>query len=170
MCQWVGHKFVFPYHFAIWFHHTDTWHLSTTATSKWTLWRLKSLTSPLFAQPDIRWPIFRRRHFQMQFVNGNTWILIDISLKFVPRGQINSILVFVQIVACAVQATSHYMNHWWLVYWRIYASLGVRWISLRICYFCSPWYLVNSISYTGLPKYTAEYDAECRIYTIKLVS
>ena len=25
----------------------------------------------------------------------------------------------------AVQATSHYLNQWWLVYWRIYASLGL---------------------------------------------
>ena len=24
----------------------------------------------------------------------------------------------------AVQATSHYLNQWWLVYWRIYSSLG----------------------------------------------
>ena len=26
----------------------------------------------------------------------------------------------------AVQATSHYLNQWWLVYWRIYASLGLN--------------------------------------------
>ena len=26
----------------------------------------------------------------------------------------------------ADQATSHYLNQWWLVYWRIYASLGVN--------------------------------------------
>ena len=25
-----------------------------------------------------------------------------------------------------VQATSHYLNQWWLVYWRIYASLGLN--------------------------------------------
>ena len=27
---------------------------------------------------------------------------------------------------CADQATSHYLNQWWLVYWRIYASLGLN--------------------------------------------
>ena len=26
----------------------------------------------------------------------------------------------------AVQATSHYLNQWWLVYWHIYASLGLN--------------------------------------------
>ena len=26
----------------------------------------------------------------------------------------------------AVQATSHYLNQWWLVYWRIYASLSLN--------------------------------------------
>ena len=26
----------------------------------------------------------------------------------------------------AVQVTSHYLNQWWLVYWRIYASLGLN--------------------------------------------
>ena len=26
----------------------------------------------------------------------------------------------------AVQATSHYLNQWWLVYWRIYASHGLN--------------------------------------------
>ena len=26
----------------------------------------------------------------------------------------------------AVQAPSHYLNQWWLVYWRIYASLGLN--------------------------------------------
>ena len=26
----------------------------------------------------------------------------------------------------AVQATSHYLNQWWLVYWRIYASPGLN--------------------------------------------
>ena len=29
----------------------------------------------------------------------------------------------------AVQATSHYLNQWWLVYWRIYASFGLNELS-----------------------------------------
>ena len=33
----------------------------------------------------------------------------------------------------AIQAASHYLNQWWLVYWRIYASHGLNelnnWVS-----------------------------------------
>ena len=29
-------------------------------------------------------------------------------------------------MAYANQATSHYLNQWWLFYWRIYASLGLN--------------------------------------------
>ena len=39
----------------------------------------------------------------------------------------------------AGQATSHYLNQWWLVYWRIYASLGLneltRWN--RVTHICA---------------------------------
>ena len=34
----------------------------------------------------------------------------------------------------AVQATSHYLNQWWLVYRRIYASSGLN--ELSLCYVC----------------------------------
>ena len=27
---------------------------------------------------------------------------------------------------CADQATSHYLNQWWLAYWRTYVSLGLN--------------------------------------------
>ena len=48
------------------------------------------------------------------------------SLKFVLRGPINNIQALVLILFVAVQATSHYQNQWWLVYWRIYASLDLN--------------------------------------------
>ena len=37
--------------------------------------------------------------FQSIYLNENIWILIKISLKFVPRGPINNIPAFVQIMA-----------------------------------------------------------------------
>ena len=64
--------------------------------------------------------------FKCIFVNENVWIAIEISLKFVPKGPINNIPALVQIWLGAVQATSHYLNQWWLVYRRIYASLGLN--------------------------------------------
>ena len=37
--------------------------------------------------------------FQCIFLNENVWILIKISLKFVPEGPINSIQALAQIMA-----------------------------------------------------------------------
>ena len=49
--------------------------------------------------------------------------LIKMSLKFVPKGPIYKIPALVQIMAGADQATNHYLDQWWLVYWRIYATV-----------------------------------------------
>ena len=42
---------------------------------------------------------FRRRHFQMHFLNKNVCISLKISMKFVPKVRINSIPALVQIMA-----------------------------------------------------------------------
>ena len=52
--------------------------------------------------------------FKCIFLNENVWISLKIWLKCVPKVPINNIPAL---------ATSHYLNQWWLVYWRIYASL-----------------------------------------------
>ena len=52
----------------------------------------------------------------------NVWILIKLSLNFVPKGLINNIPLLVQIWL----EPSHHLNHWWLVYWHIYASLSLN--------------------------------------------
>ena len=82
------------------------------------------------------------RHFPDEilrwiFLNENLWILINISLKFVPRVPINNIPALVQIMAWRRQATSHYLNQWWLVYWRIYASLGLNELTQMSSYWFS---------------------------------
>ena len=64
--------------------------------------------------------------FKCIFLNENVWISLQISLKFVPKGPINSNPALVQIMAWRRQATSHYLNQCWLVYWRIFASLGLN--------------------------------------------
>ena len=60
------------------------------------------------------------------FLNEIVWISIKISLKFVPRGQMNNIPALVQLMVGAYQATSHYLNQWWFDYWSTYASLGLN--------------------------------------------
>ena len=64
--------------------------------------------------------------FRCIFLNENACISLKISLKFVPKVRINNIPALAQIMAWRRQATSHYLSQWWLVYWRIYASLGLN--------------------------------------------
>ena len=62
-------------------------------------------------------PRQNRRHFaddvfKCNFSNKNVWIPIKMSLKFVPKGPINNIPAFGQIMVGAEQSTSHYLNQW----------------------------------------------------------
>ena len=54
---------------------------------------LADIEMPLIGLYNLfnKWPPFRRRHFQMHFLNENVWISIKILLKFVPEGPINNI-------------------------------------------------------------------------------
>ena len=58
--------------------------------------------------------------------NENIWIAIKISLKFLPKGPINIIPALGQIMAWCRLSESHCLNQWWLIYWRVYASLGLN--------------------------------------------
>ena len=66
--------------------------------------------------------------FKYILLNENVWISIKISLKFVPKGPINNIPLLVRIMA--------WHRLWWLVYWRIYASLRLN--ELTLCYLVMP--------------------------------
>ena len=70
-----------------------------------------------------------RRHFTddiftCDLFNENHFILITFSLKYFRKGPVDNNPALVQIMAWRDEATSHYLNQWWLVYWRIYVSLG----------------------------------------------
>ena len=67
--------------------------------------------------------------FQTTFsnaLNENVWIPIKISLNFVPKGRNNNIPALVQIKAWRRSGDKSFMNQWWLVHRRIYASLGLN--------------------------------------------
>ena len=64
--------------------------------------------------------------FKWMFLNENVWISIKSSLKFVPKGPINKIQHWFRWWLGAVQATNHYLKQCWLVFRRIYASLGLN--------------------------------------------
>ena len=63
---------------------------------------------------------FANNVFKCIFLNENVWILLKISLEFVPKVPINNIPALAKIMACADQVTSHYLNQWWLVCQRSY--------------------------------------------------
>ena len=70
--------------------------------------------------------------FKSIFLNDNVWISIKISWKFIPKGPIYKIPAMVQIIACRRPGDKLYLNQWWLVYWRIYASLGLNELKVLI--------------------------------------
>ena len=51
--------------------------------------------------------------FKRIFLNENVSILVQISLKFVPKGPIDNKSALVQVMAWRRQATSHYLSQWW---------------------------------------------------------
>ena len=50
-------------------------------------------------RPKTKWTPFRRRYFQMHFIEWNVSTAIKNSLRFVPKGPINNIPALVQIMA-----------------------------------------------------------------------
>ena len=69
--------------------------------------------------------------FQTTFLNEFSWTkMYKFRLKFhwslFPRVQLTISQHWFRWWLGADQATSHYLNQWWLIYWRIYASLGLN--------------------------------------------
>ena len=66
------------------------------------------------------------------FLNESMWISIKISLKFGPMVQLTTFhRFFFRYWLGAGQVINHYLNQWWSVYWRIYASLGLNELILQ---------------------------------------
>ena len=64
---------------------------------------------------------------QTTFSNAFSWMkMFEFRLKLFPRVQLTIFHHWFRSWLGAVQATSHYLNQWWLVYRRIFASLGLN--------------------------------------------
>ena len=68
---------------------------------------------------------------QTIFSNAFSWIkMYEFRLKFhwslILRFKLTVFQHWFRYWLGAAKATSHYLNQWWLVYWRIYASLGLN--------------------------------------------
>ena len=66
--------------------------------------------------------------FSNAFFNENVWLSFKISLKCVPKAQISNISAYVQILTWRWSGDKPLLV-WWLVYRRIYASLGLNELS-----------------------------------------
>ena len=64
--------------------------------------------------------------FKCIFLNEKAWIVIKISLNFVPRVQINNVPALVQIMAWRRPGDTPLSEQMIFFYWRIYASLGLN--------------------------------------------
>ena len=91
--------------------------------------------------------------FKCIFLNENIWISLKISLKFLSS-ELTIFQHWFRQWLGADQATSHYLNRCWLVYWRIYPSLGLNELSHSLYPFleiisrsprhvCVSWGIVN---------------------------
>ena len=149
-------------------------------TLKQTRFKSGTLVQTFYSNINTLRPRQNGRHFadgvfKCIFLNGNWWISIKTSLKFVPKDLINNILALVQIMAWRRPGDKPFLNQWWLVYWRIYASLGLNELMLIVAYFsrvinndivpCSwntcmsfndiwSWYDVISLAHWGWDKTT----------------
>ena len=88
--------------------------------------------------------------FKCIFLNENIWILLKISLKFVPKVWINNISALVLIMVLPQQAPSHYLNLWCLVYWCIYEAKSMTTFPL-VCIWKTS---AEAACLNNLPSYT----------------
>ena len=93
---------------------------------------------------------------QTTFSNAFSWMkMFKFQLKFhwslFLRFQLTIFQHWFRYWLGAVQATSHYLNQWWLVYWRIYASLGLNELTLLHDSKMGPrWHLCESVNFVTM--------------------
>ena len=95
--------------------------------------KYNSLCCNWFIEAKMKWPPFSRQHFQTHF----SWMkMYEFWWKF-PW----SLFLRVHLTISqhglrywlgAGQATSQFFSQWWLVYWRIYASLGLNELNFKL--------------------------------------
>ena len=110
------------------------WHFYTIAS------RFNAVHSKTILRSVQTWLSYNLTHwgrdkmaaiFQTKFSNAYSWIkMLTFLLRFhwslFPRVQLTIFKHWFRWWLGAGQATSHFLNQWWLVYWRMYASLGLN--------------------------------------------
>ena len=95
--------------------------------------------------------------FKCIFLNGNVWISIKISMKFVRHGPINNIPALVQIMAWRHPADKPIWTNDGLVYRCIYTPLVLNELKTIACLL-----LLNCMKYTSLPIFLLN-NSQCNI-------
>ena len=78
---------------------------------------------------ETKCPPFSRWHFQL---HSPEWKYVNFDIDFSDVwSQVIQLTLFLHWFSKwlgADQETSHYLNHWWLVYWRMYALTRPQWV------------------------------------------
>ena len=108
------------------------WLVSCFLQSNSRVWEVIGCPSWSFCELNALRPRQNGRHFtddsfKYIFLNKNVWISIKILPNFVHKDLINNYPILVQVMAWrGAQVPRHYLNQWWLIYRRKYASLSLN--------------------------------------------
>ena len=86
------------------------------------------------------------------FLNENIHLLLSFLLKFVYKRQLNNILALVQVMVWWGPDKSHYLKQWCLVYWGIYAPLGLNELNSWTKWQCDWWQQMTTTINTLRPS------------------
>ena len=126
-----GEKFYMKRVPTSWWYLSKTFHIWQAETLHRHL-RVEMVNTLTVIEAETKWPTFCSRYFQTHFLEWKLLILIQISLKFVPRGPLSNNPALVQIMAWCrtgdkplsepkmAPGTGAYVQHWpqWVKAWR----------------------------------------------------
>ena len=76
-------------------------------------------------EAETKWPPFFQTKFSIASLNGNIYVSIEISLKFIPNGPINNIPALVQWMAWRRPGDKSLFEPMMVSLWWMYTSLGL---------------------------------------------
>ena len=94
--------------------------------------------------------------FQTTFSNAFSWMKVfefqfrTFHWSLFPRVQLTIFQHWFRKWLGSVQATSHYVNQWWPVYWCIYASLGFNELTVPTTHLVSRFHCLNQCWHSSM--------------------
>ena len=98
------------------------WHYQRICDKQWVVGLAGMHLVMWHIETETKWPPFSRRHSQLNFLE---WKRMNFDEHFTECcSQRHQLTIFEHWFRYWLGA-GHYLNPWWLVYWSIYASLGL---------------------------------------------